>query len=101
MNIKDELVAYHKARENLGKLFGDAPMWYNIIDHTDQPWSEDGKDISWDYCGNEDEDRELQYSIEIYGTSRWEKDGFVLIAAYDGSGNRDMYLFDNNNKVEI
>ena len=97
-SFEDILKNYSEARGAIGEFFDDAPMWYDLIDHTDEVWTDYGEEH--DSIGFDLEDDEFQYSFEVYGTSRWEKEGYVLFVGNDGCGNRDLYLFKTANKDE-
>lgn len=96
--------AYDEAREGLAKMFGLDDMWHNVITAVDQPWcdyNELHNEVGYG-CEELSFGFEPEYSFEVYGTSRWESEcgKYTLFVGDDGCGNRDMYLFDNANKVE-
>ena len=101
----DLLKKYMDARENLAEYF-DAPIWYNLCIHIDDKWSDYGSEhssVGWEYQESADGEGDFMYGMEVYGTSRWEsKDGkYTLFVGDDGCGNRDCYIFANENKIEV
>lgn len=106
MEFKEALKQYQNFRSFLGDYFDCGELWYNLIDHTDCIWGEwPNSGFGWSEPDDNDplpgdDDFEFMYGAELYGTSRWEKNGYVLFVGDDGCGNRDMYLFDNNKKVD-
>jgi len=91
-NIEEAFSQYKLAKGKIAEFFDCDCVWYNINDLTDDCWNETGGhngSVRW----GEDAEYGSEYSMDVYGTCRWEKDGFVLFVGDDGCGNRDMYLF--------
>jgi len=79
------------------KFFG-TDIWNSIIFYLDEKWTDYSNQHG--SIGFDLENEDFQYSFDIYGTSRWEKGGYVLFVGNDGCGNTDMYVFKLANKVE-
>lgn len=99
IDIAKEIDNYLNSRTAIADFF-ETPIWEGIIFCLDEKWVEQGGTIRYD-LGNEEEDYDdFIYSFDIYRVSRWERGGYVLFIGNDGCGNRDMYLFKSENKVE-
>lgn len=93
MNVKDEFQKYCQARSNLSSLFDGLEMWWNIVDETQSIWYRDGYEFNY-------KNGEEWFSVELYGQCIKNKDGYTLIVANNGSGDRDLYLFLDKNITE-
>ena len=93
MNIQQKLQEYRELRREIGNFFGTA-IYYNITDVSDEKWSESDRNVEYNQRGDE-----FNYSFRIRGTSRWEKDGYVLFLGINCSGDADLYVFSLENKV--
>ena len=105
--MSEFLQNYLNARKELAEYFDDAPIWHNVIINIEDHWTDFGekhRSVAWDYQRDEDSERdsgEFEYGMEVYGTSRWlSKDGkYTLFVGDDGCGNRDCYIFLNENLI--
>jgi hypothetical protein len=92
MEIKDAINQYESARKAIGDFF-EIDIYNDVQILLDCRWydyDEQHDSVSFDQ-------NEERYGFEVYGTSRWEKDGYVLFVGDDGCGNRDHYLFKKDN----
>jgi len=100
--MQDLLESYVSARQALSEYFDNDSLWYNVVIYDKDTWTENGSgDVYWELLDDDSDD--WNYSIEIYGTSRWEsKDGkYTMFVGNDGCGNRDCYVFLNSLKKEM
>lgn len=91
-SLQEAIDQYQNAKKFIGDFFG-VKIWHPINVLLDDKWSERyNGDVTYDNNGE-------IYSFELYGTSRWEKDGYVMFVGCD-NGEKDVYLFKMENKVE-
>lgn len=95
--VKPFIVAYSNARDALGDYFGTS-IDYDVFDCTTDEWNDYGDKFGSVGYGGDGFDPD--YAFEVYGTSRWEARGYTMFVGDDGCGNRNIYIFDNDNKVE-
>ena len=100
----DLIEEFHEARKKLSHYF-EAPVWHGVCINTEDSWTDYGQQhdsVGWYIQEDDDGCKEAMYSMEVYGTSRWESsDGkYTLFVGNDGCGNRDCYIFKNSLRVE-
>jgi hypothetical protein len=97
---------YKKAKEELMDFFGCDQGYYPVEDYTEETWCEySSGTVSWEplleYDYDDDEEWEFNYSGEIYGTSRWEKEGYVMFTFFSDTGDgKYLAVFSTNQKIE-
>ena len=103
IDIEKVFSNYSSFKEIIGEFFDCDCVWYNIILMLEEKWTDYGAghdEIGWEPLIDEEGVMDgFNYSCDIYGTSRWEKDDFVMVVGGDGCGNRDIYIFRKSNKV--
>lgn len=92
-----EIQAFIDSKAALLAMFNIEGSFYDIEIEVDTKWRRFGFD-SMEYGF---ENREFQYSIEIYGTSVWESKcgGYEIAVGDDGCGNR--YAVIVNKSLEL
>jgi hypothetical protein len=94
MNIKEAFEQYQNAEDFIANFFG-GETYYGIEFHLDNKWYDWGSEVGWF------DDGEDIYSFEIYGSMRWERDGYVMFVGDDGCGNRGCYIFSLEHKCTM
>jgi hypothetical protein len=95
MNAGELLKEFHSISDKIWLSFGVKNMPIEVIeDHTDCKWCTDGNSIYIISVSGE-------YYFEIYGTSIWRKNGFVMAKVYSGSGDMYCLIMSSKNEVSI
>ena len=103
MDVKKAIEEYVTARCQIAKAFKCESLWYNIIFETEEKWTDHGDEhdtISYTYEEDDDEEREFEYSLEVYGSSKWETEEYVMYCGGNGCGDRDLYVFKKSNYIK-
>lgn len=66
---------------------------HSEVGYTDLKEDEDDMPVAEFLSLWKDDEKDLQYSFEVYGSSIWYADEFTAFVGDDGSGNRDIYIF--------
>jgi len=97
INLEKEIDNYNKAKDAIGEFF-DVGIDRGIVFELDTKWTDySEKHGSIGFCLENDE---FQYSFTVYGTSRWERDGYVLFVGNNCWSEKEMYIFKLENKDE-
>jgi len=91
MNIEEAIESVKKGGKAIGDFFG-TDIWYGIRFMLENKWQDYSDEITYERDGD-------IYGFEIWGTSRWEKDGYVMFVGQD-DGEKDHYIFKLENRVE-
>ena len=98
IDIEQVFDQYTNFRKLVGEFFECDAVWYNVILHLDEKWTDYNE--QHDSIGFDLQEDEFMYSFDVVGTSRWEKGDFVMFCGNDCCGNRDLYVFKLSNKME-
>jgi len=90
-NIEEAISAYEEAEKNIGDFFS-TEIWLGIMILLEDEWCEGYGEITFRNDGE-------VYAFEVYGTSKWEKDGYTFFTGED-NGEKSHYLFKIENKVD-
>jgi hypothetical protein len=93
MNLTEAIKSYEEAEEAIGDFF-NTDIWLGINVLIENKYAEYGTcdEVNYEVDGE-------VYSFEVWGTSRHEKDGYVLFTGED-NGEKSHYLFKKENQVE-
>ena len=84
----EQLNTYMKARSEIGKLFKNDQVWFNIIDQRHVQWLDEDPTI---FYGEEDPET-FSFQLLNQKTNRWKYNGLTMFLGKDYSGNTDLYM---------